>query len=466
MILVFFFASTNIWMRARSIYLFNRDLRIEDNELLRRATEESDLVYPIFVLTPEQVINNKFANERAVTFMARSLIHLADKIPLSFFIGKIKTVVSDIIKSINATALYTNFDVTPFAIQRGDTLRRMCGRMGVRFVTGMDIFMVRHQTLTKTTGDPYVKFTPFYKHALKHVSKEKVASSVKLSKMRELSGNGTKLLHELAASSDNPVFAPGRPGAIRALRRFALRNNYSIVRDKLSANATSHLSAYIHLGILGPNEVVRAIKKSKTRTALVRQLLWREFYLYIVWRQHATYEKLSTIASRNRIRWRGDPRHFVLWCRGQTGCPIVDAGMRELNTTGYMQNRARLIVATFLVFYLHLNWTLGEAYFAKNLVDYDYCNNLGGWMWCAAWERHSNEYFRPLSVSSQMRRFDPEAIYVKKWVPELVDVEPRALYNWSSSHAKYAAPVVPDLRAARRAGIEMYRQAVSKNERP
>jgi len=454
---------------AASIYLFNRDLRVEDNELLGHAVANSGLVYPIFVFTPEQIMENKLANARATQFLARSLIYLATKIPITFFVGKTEDVVEKLIEMLGANAVYNNFDVTPYAMGRSDRLKRQCKRLGTAFVQGRDVFMFRRRDLVKGDGSPYVKYTPFYKNALKYLSDEKVAPTAGKTRLRRLSGNGSKMLNDLAAGSANPVFAPGRAAAVQALRRFAsAKASYKLVRDRPAADATSHLSAYLHYGILGPNEVARALVGNKNRPDIIRQLLWREFYLYIVWMQHTSYAKLSvTIPSHNKVRWVRDPRRFALWCKGQTGCPIVDAGMRELNETGYMQNRARMIVATFLIFYLHINWTMGELYFARNLVDYDYCNNLGGWMWCAAWEVHSNEFFRPLSVSSQMRRFDPQGDYVKRWVPELAGVEARDLYDWPASRAgytsvRYATPIILDLKKAREAGVELYKKARGK----
>ena len=168
------------------------------------------------------------------------------------------------------------------------------------------------------------------------------------------------------------------------------------------------------------------------------------------------------------IEWRKDNGEFERWCNGQTGYPIVDAGMRELAATGYMQNRARMIVAMYLIYHLRLDWRLGEIHFALHLTDYDYCNNLGGWLWCAGWEVYSNDWFRPFSMHSQMMRFDADAKYVHQWCPELKNVEPRDLYNWASNadamrekypKIQYARSIIPDLDSARGDGIAMYKRA-------
>jgi deoxyribodipyrimidine photo-lyase len=271
---------------------------------------------------------------------------------------------------------------------------------------------------------------------------------------------------------EQTVFAPGRKAALAELRRWASSGvNYGKSRDVLHLGATSHLSAYLHFGILGPVEVMNYLRGNQNRKEFLRQLLWREFYLHIVWKQHTDYSKKSrTLKMNNHVHWRAPGREFKMWVLGRTGCPIVDAGMRELAATGYIQNRARMIVAMYLIYHLRIDWRLGEMHFARELTDYDYCNNLGGWLWCAGWEVYSNEWFRPFSMASQMERFDPEAKYVTRWCPELRSVEPRDLWDWSSNgpemakkypRVRYVESLVPDMAAARAAGIEAYSRAHS-----
>ena len=457
-------------MAEISIYLFNRDLRVEDNELLYMASRESKTVYPVFIFTPEQVTENNYLNARAIRFMARSLLKLSKKCPISFFYGDTAGVISNLIKSHGITALYNNMDVTPYAIQRSHKLSGVCEQNKVRFIQGKDVFFGRHCSLLKKDDTVYLKFTPFYNNAIKILSKETVAKKPVLTSFSKLPNeNGLKCLQNIVEQKDDTiglaVFKPGRSGAVAAIRKFIQSKvNYENSRDALSANATMHISAYLHFGIIGPNEVVAALKGNHNSVAITKQLVWREFFLYIIWKQHVDYTKVShTIPKNMRIQWHTSPAEYIAWCNGQTGCPIVDAGMRELNATGFMQNRARMIVAMYLIYYLKLDWKLGEMYFARNLVDYDYCNNLGGWMWCAGWEVYSNDWFRPFSMSSQTERFDPNAEYVKKWIPELKPAEARDLYNWNASCIlKYPAigytnPIISDLSDARKSGIEMYK---------
>jgi deoxyribodipyrimidine photo-lyase len=455
-----------------AIYLFNRDLRVQDNELLTRATRECQAIYPIFVFTSEQIRDNRYINARSIQFMARTLDKLACTIPLAFFHGKTEVVVVRLIRDLKADALYNNMDVSPFARHRSKLLADICKDLGIVFVQGRDVFMIRDVVLTKSDGLPYLKFTPFAKNAEKYVKNSKAFVRPRMDLFKKMTNtSGDSVMRELVNMAENSgfsheMFAAGRVAAVRALKKFAKSGiNYEAHRDILSEDATSHISAYLHLGVLGPNEVARALTGSRNRAAIVRQLLWREFYLYIVWKHHTDYSKASiSIVANNKIRWNGDRAHLKHWMSGTTGCPIVDAGMREMNATGFMHNRARMIVAMYLIYYLRLDWRLGETYFARTLTDYDYCNNLGGWMWCAGWEVYSNDWFRPFSVISQAERFDPDAKYMKKWIPELKDIEPRDLWDWSENYkkypdVKYSRPIVTDLNEARRLGFEMYKRA-------
>lgn len=455
-----------------AIYLFNRDLRIQDNECLATAINSADIVYPIFIFTNDQATNNKYMNIRSLSFMASSLLELANQIPLCFFFGTTTEILDKLIKTHNIDALYNNIDVSPFAINRSNAIGALCKKNAVDFVQGHDVFMGRHAKLTKANGDPYLKFTPFYNNAKPHILWESViVMPSKSIKLKKITTSQNIQIPQKYIHKDLPtaIFQPGRKSAESSLKKYVkLETNYLKTRDLPASNSTSHLSAYLHLGILGPNEVATYLKKNKNYKDIVRQLVWREFYLYIVWMQHIDYSKLSrSVIANNKIQWRKSSTDFKKWSEGTTGCPIVDAGMHELNETGYMQNRIRMVVAMYLTFYLQLDWKLGEKYFAQNLIDYDYCNNLGGWLWSASWEVHSNDYYRVFSMSSQMKRFDPIAEYVKKWNPELNNIPARDLYDWDLNYIKYAdvkypTPLIKNLSEARKKGINMYAKAHKK----
>ena len=168
-----------------------------------------------------------------------------------------------------------------------------------------------------------------------------------------------------------------------------------------------------------------------------------------------------TKESFNNIEWDNNEENYERWCNGETGCPIVDAGMREMNVTGYMHNRVRMIVATFLIFYLKIDWRWGMKYFSKKLTDIDWASNVGNWQWTAGTELWSNDYYRVFSMDSQIKRFDPECSYIKKWIPELKDVDPNDLIHWDSksySIKGYVEPIIIDNKIARKEGIEMYKE--------
>lgn len=451
-----------------ALYLFNRDLRIDDNMLLRQSTHDASRVYPIFVFTPEQVTRNSYKNSRAIGFMARSLAELARDMPISFFYGKVDKVIASIIKQHDIGAVYNNLDVTPYAIARSRAIEAVCRRADIPFISGNDVFMGRCCELTKKDGSPYLKFTPFYNNAIGLLADEKSVGRPRMDKFARLpNSDGELMLRKLIAEHDvsGSPFIPGRSAAVSAIRRFARSKvSYAETRDLPAKNATSHLSAYLHYGVIGPNEIIKHLAGQKNAADITRQLLWREFYLYIVWKHHTDYRKASlTLPRNNKIRWVDDPAGFRRWISGRTGCPIVDAGMRELIATGYMQNRVRMIVAMFLIYYLKIDWRLGEMHFARHLVDYDYCNNVGGWMWCAGWEVYGNDWFRPFSMAAQTERFDPDGEYIRRWVPEVRDVDARDLYDWSENHKKYPTvdypPMISDLSEARARGIEMYKKA-------
>lgn len=464
----------------RAIYLFNRDLRRHDNELLHRAATESTSVAAVFIFTKSQTsARNKFLNIRSIQFMAESLAELAKTININFYYGDTGEIMQRLVDDFRPAAVYNNLDVSPFAIARSAELMRICKSSDIEFIQGRDIFLCRHSDLDKADGTSYLKFTPFYNNAISHVNKLKPVTSTSGRNFIKLRNEQTSLgqnkLRELIqlnkrAGISQTVFTPGRAAAVQALHTWARVDiNYGKSRDILGMDATSHMSAYLHFGIIGPVEVAAYLTGHRNRKDILRQLLWREFYLYIVWKHHTDYSKKSrSLPLNNHIRWSTDQKSYILWTRGQTGCPIVDAGMRELAATGYMQNRARMIVAMYLIYHLRLDWRLGELWFARHLTDYDYCNNLGGWLWCAGWEVYSNDWFRPFSMSSQMNRFDPAAEYVHRWCPELSSVEPRDLYDWSSNAAamrekypkvRYAQSILSDLGSARAAGIEMYKRA-------
>ena len=449
---------------SNGIYLFNRDLRIEDNYCLYNSLQDNvNIIYPIFILDSKQVDKNKnsYFNEKFVDFMCKSVYLLGKQIPLTIFYGDTISILEKMIHTDkNIEFIFNNYDVTPFAKNRSEKINNLCKKNNLKFFQGTDVFLGRDNHLIKRDGNAYLKFTPFYKNAISQIKKNMVCPKIStkyLSKLKVFGRNQNLHLLEKfflpKQTYENCPFKPGRKEAENNLKKFLNSHiDYVKSRDIPSKNSTSHISPYLKLGILGPVEVMKLLEKTKNGKEIIRQLLWREFYLYIIEYSHTDYSKKSrTISKLNtKIKWKNSSSDFKKWCTGTTGIPWVDAGMRELNETGYMQNRLRMNVAMFLIFYLKIDWTWGEQYFAQKLIDYDYCNNLGGWLWSSSWEVHSNESFRVFSMSNQMKRFDPEGIYVKKWVPEVRDVPPEKLYDWCENWEKfniknYPHPIIKSL---------------------
>jgi deoxyribodipyrimidine photo-lyase len=444
------------------IYIFTRDLRIQDNICLTTAIKENDIVYPIFILTPEQVKTNPYMNKRAINFMCQSLKELYKSIPITFFEGKTIMILEKILKDkkLNINKIYINGDVSPFAMKREADIEKLCRHYSISFHKGNDVFFCRHALLLRENGKPYLKFTPFYNNAKPYIKKESIISSPSLTKVEYIKKNTDVILTKYIFNDKESVYTPGRKAGISALNIFSKKvNHYARDRDFPSKQGNSRLAAYLHFGVLSPNEVADATQNAE----FIRQLIWREFYLYINKYTHLDYSKSSyTMPKRDKLKWKVSPINFKKWCEGNTGCPIVDAGMRELNKTGHMHNRLRMIVAMYLIFYLQIDWQLGEKYFAQNLCDYDYSNNLGGWMWCASWESWGNDYFRVFAMPSQMKRYDKNAEYVKKWIPELTDIPAQYLYDWSANYKKYPSinytkPIIQDLGLIRKDGISLYK---------
>lgn len=444
-------------MPKSSIYLFNRDLRWQDNECLATAIKNSEIVYPIFILTPEQIDRNPYANWRSVSFMCSSLIELAQDIPLCVFSGMTKAILRELCVQKHIDTIYNNIDVSPYAIKRTEQIKQLCKELQIQFVQGHDIFYGRHANLLKTNNKPYVKYTPFYQNAKNILAREQPIKRISLNTLKKIKENqGLDLLKKHIKKDEYAAFIPGRKAAISQLRKYK-----ADTKEQIPLNNTSHMSAYLHFGILGPIELMNLLKPNKKSAYMHRQLIWREFYLYIVWYIHTDYTKKSrTIPQRNKKIWTYNAEKFKRWCLGNTGCPWVDAGMRELNKTGFMHNRLRMNVAMFLIFYLQIDWKLGERYFAQNLYDYDYCQNLCNWMWCASWERFSNPDFRVFSMVNQAKTFDPDATYIKKWIPELNKIPAKDLFNWSQNYKKYPTikypkPIIMDLDKARYNAVHM-----------
>ena len=425
------------------LFIFRRDFRIIDNNGLNLLNERCKNIYTIFIFTPEQVgSGNKYKSDNSVQFMIESLQDLASQISkagghLYTFFGHNDKVVEDCIKAWDINIVFFNLDITPYAKERDAKIIKLCEHLKTYVMYDYDYYLHQPGTILNGSGEPYQKFTPYYESCLK----KKVEAPAKMRKLHLKKSDAhipNKITLEQALTrftKVNPdiLVHGGRPDAIKTLKT-ALRTQTHYVKNHNDLDKqTTQLSAYIKFGCLSVREIYKALR---SKTAIIRQIIWRDFYANILYSfPHVLGHALKT--KYNKIHWHHNETWFKKWCQGDTGFPVVDAGMRQLNASGYMHNRARLIVASFLVKTLLIDWRKGEEYFATKLTDYDVASNNGNWQWVASTGADSQPYFRIFNPWEQAKNCDPDCEYIKQWVPELKDVPVKDILNWETTYTEY-----------------------------
>lgn len=425
------------------LFIFRRDFRIIDNNGLNLLNERCKNVYTIFIFTPEQVgSGNKYKSDNSVQFMIESLQDLASQISKSgghlyTFFGHNDKVVEDCIKAWDINVVCFNLDITPYAKERDSKIIKLCVHLKTYVMYDYDYYLHQPGTIFNGSGQTYQKFTPYYETALK----KKVESPAKMRKLHLKKSEAhipNKITLEQALkkfTTVNPdiLVHGGRTEAIKQMR-IAAKNiqHYSKTHNDLT-RPTSQLSAFIKFGCVSIREI---FKTFRSKHDFIRQIIWRDFYANILYSfPHVLGHAMKH--NYNKIRWHHNDTWFKKWCQGDTGFPVVDAGMRQMNATGYMHNRARLIVASFLTKTLLIDWKKGEEYFATKLTDYDVASNNGNWQWIASTGADSQPYFRIFNPWEQAKNFDPDCEYVKEWVPELKDVPVKDILNWETTYTEY-----------------------------
>jgi deoxyribodipyrimidine photo-lyase len=456
----------------KCLFIFRRDLRIVDNIGLNLAHNMCKQIYPIFIFTPEQVTSaNKFKSDNAVQFMIESLTDLQTQISknkigtkLLTFYGNNNHIIEYLIKSLDIDCVFFNADYTPYAIQRDIKIIQLCDKLNIEVFYGHDYYLHPPGTILNSTGNPYQKFTPFYEASLN----KKVDAPTRMKKIHFASTTKhlqnaitlTEAFKKFTKFNENILVHGGRSNGLKQLR-IAHSNikKYSKTHNELD-KPTSELSSYIKFGCISIREVYHIFRSNRD---FIRQLFWRDFYANILF--SFPYVLGSAMKPNyNKISWHHNSKWFNAWCNGVTGFPIVDAGMRQLNETGYMHNRARLIVSSFLVKTLLIYWQYGEKYFAKNLIDYDPASNNGNWQWIAGSGADSQPYFRIFNPWEQTKNYDPDCNYIKKWIPELNDVNTKDILNWNDTwskpefkNIKYSKPIV-DYKEQKDKVLDMYKK--------
>jgi deoxyribodipyrimidine photo-lyase len=425
------------------LFIFRRDFRIVDNVGLNLANSLCKRIYPIFIFTPEQVSGaNKFKSDNAVQFMIESLQDLSSQISkmggkLLCFYGHNDTIISYLIKTLDINIVCFNADYTPYAIQRELSIIKICDTKGIAVEYGHDYYLHVPGSILNGQGETYQKFTPYYNVA----SRKKVDAPARLKKihfatsLKHLQNTITldTALNKFTKINDNILVHGGRKNAINQMK-IAAKNisHYAKTHNNLE-KPSSQLSAYIKFGCISIREVYKTFR---TKHDFIRQLFWRDFYANILY----SFPQVLGHALKpnyNKIKWHHNSNWFKKWCDGETGFPVVDASMRELNSTGFMHNRARLIVSSFLIKTLLISWEHGEKYFATKLTDYDPASNNGNWQWTSGSGADSQPYFRIFNPWRQAEEYDASCEYIKKWIPELKDVPNKDIFNWETEWINY-----------------------------
>ncbi len=438
----------------KSIFVFRRDLRLVDNSGLNFALSQGE-VLPVFIFDPRQR-NHKYFSWKAFNFLIDSLGSLDEELRkqgsrLNIYFGSPEKVVESLSKKYQA--VFVNRDYTPFSIERDKKIKAACKDAGLKFYSFNDSMLNSPESVFKEDKTSYQVFTSYYKKALQlTVSKPTTVNGEFL--IDEKSESVSKLNFELIEKSK---MKGGRGEGLRVLQSLKEFKDYNERRDYPSIN-TSLLSAYLKFGVVSIREVYHELRVLFGENhGLVRQLYFRDFFTYVAF--HNPHVFTGAFDKKyDFIKWDDDPEMILAWKSGKTGFPIVDAGMRELNDTGLMHNRVRMITASFLTKDLGVSWRIGEEYFATKLVDYDPCINNSNWQWAAGTGCDAAPYFRIFNPWRQQEKFDKNCEYIKKWVPELKGLAPKQIHNLHKEKplgVDYPSPIV-DHGNARNTALKRY----------
>ena len=418
-------------------------MRKDDNTALLEACKQSDEVLCVFIFTPEQIKENPYKSDNAVQFMCESLIELQKTIPLMMFYGDILAVLNKISKTFNFEAIFVNMDYTPYSTKRDKKIHQWAKKKEIDFLTAEDIMLQPIDAVLTADGNAYQTYGAFRNKSKKMNvrkpvkfppawNKKLVANKIKIDKV--LTSKDIKKFYKF--NSDIHVHG-GRKNAMDILNNLKDLKKYDDTRNFPSIS-TTNLSAYNKFGCVSIREVYHAtISALGSGTGLIDQYIWRDFYYNLLY-YNPHSQNNSYYPQFDKIKWDDDPKLFKKWTQGETGFPFADAGMRQMNETGYMHNRVRMVVANVLVKHMLINWKKGETYLAQKLVDYDPAQNVGNWQWNASTgvDRFAYGPFRPFNPF-QSNKYDKDAEYIKKWVPELEDVPARDIHRWDQVCDKY-----------------------------
>lgn len=424
---------------------FRRDLRLNDNTALFHALRSGYPVLPVFIFDPEILENLSDRADKRVSFIHKTLRELNGRVALSgssFYIlhDTITSAFTTILNEFDIKEIFLNHDYEPYAISRDLAVKNQVEAKGIQFHSFKDQVIFEKSEILKADGAPYTVFTPFskrWKQRFAENNVEEFPSEVYLSNLVKCRKRKIPSLKDMGFIDIAPEFL--EPD----LSEPTIRNYYK-TRNIPSVKGTSHVSPHLRFGTVSIRQLVKLAYK--WNDSWLNELIWREFFMMILF--HFPYVINQSFKKKyDNIPWRNNENEFDLWCKGETGYPIVDAGMRQLNETGWMHNRVRMIVAGFLTKHLLIDWRWGEAYFAQKLLDYELSSNNGNWQWAAGSGCDSAPYFRIFNPTSQTQKFDPKLTYIKTWIKDF---------------KKYHFPPIVAHEYARKRALDVYKKALNE----
>lgn len=412
-----FLENLNNMKETVNIFWFRRDLRLDDNVGFYNALKSKNPVLPLFIFD-EDILDALPKDDARLGFIYDTVQQMCSTLKeenessIAMFHGKPRSVFQELIKKYTIHTVFTNRDYEPYATKRDTEIEQLLIENNVEFETFKDQVIFEKNEVTKKDGLPYVVYTPYMK-----IWKEKF-------KTYNLDFNYTSsFLKNLVKNKELPNLSLSDIGFSKSIQKIenytvtpALIENYEDTRNFPAQDSTSRLGPHLRFGTVSIRKMIaKAI--SEKNEIFWNELIWREFFMQILWHFPDT-SKQSFKSKYDRIEWRNNEEEFKKWCDGETGYPFVDAGMRQLNQTGFMHNRIRMLVGSFLCKHLLIDWRWGEAYFAEKLHDYEMASNVGNWQWVAGSGVDAAPYFRIFNPTTQIKKFDNDLEYIKKWVPE------------------------------------------------
>ena len=432
-------------MQKVNIFWFRRDLRLLDNAGLYHALKGDSPVVPVFIFDKIILDQLEEKKDKRVEFIHDALIEMQEKLEriqssLEVYFGTPEEAFEKLISDYDVQTVFTNHDYELYAIERDERIKNLLAKKNIDLKTYKDQVIFEKDEVLKDDGKPYTVYTPYsrkWKAMLTDFYIKSYPAEKYYKNFFKQSPQSIPSLGSMGFKATGKSFPSKNPGE-------DLLKHYDETRDFPGIEGTSRLGIHLRFGTISIRKLVA--KAKEVNAVFLNELIWREFYMSILWHFPHVGRHKAFKPEYDNIKWRNNEDEFEKWCKGKTGYPIVDAGMRQLNETGYMHNRVRMITASFLCKHLLIDWRWGEAYFSEKLLDFDFAANNGGWQWVAGSGCDAAPYFRIFNPQLQTEKFDKDLKYIKRWVPEFQEFD-------------YPKPIV-EHTAARDRCLKVYKEAL------